>query len=180
VVILGDSITDKWPRLRPHFFADTGWVGRGITSETTPQMLLRFQQDVIALRPKIVVILAGTNDVAGNSGAMSPDDTLYYLAAMVDIARNAGITPVLCKILPAADFPWSPGLRPDEKIPALNARVEDYALREGLTLVNFFDVMSDGRGGMRAALSDDGVHPNNLGYATMESRLRAQLEPLLN
>jgi lysophospholipase L1-like esterase len=176
VVIIGDSITDKWSRMRPHFFKETGWVGRGITSETTPQMLLRFRQDVLGLNPNTVVILGGTNDIADNSGPMRPEDTLHYIDSMVQMARGTGVNVVLCTVLPARLLPWNTRVRPDLEIPKVNALLRDYSERESVPLVNFYSVMTDGNGGMRDALSDDGVHPNSLGYSAMERRLTAQIK----
>jgi lysophospholipase L1-like esterase len=176
VVLMGDSILDAWPRTRPHFFQETGWIGRGISRETTPQMLLRFRQDVIALKPKTVVILAGTNDIAGNTGEISRETTLGYLKSMVELAQANNIRPVLCTVLPAKDYFWSPGKNPDREIPRLNALLSDYAETSGVQLVNLYTIMSDGKGGMREAFSDDGVHPNELGYSAMESRLSRALQ----
>jgi len=179
VVILGDSIAERWVRQRPEFFRGNGYLGRGIVGETTAQMLLRFQQDVIDLQPRVVVIIAGTNDIAGNSGAMSPGDTLYYLRAMLATARAHGITPVLTSILPSQSFFWSEARDVSSRIGDLNEMILKLANDTDVTYVDFAIAMRNASGGMADNLSDDGVHPNNLGYAKMESRLRYYLKPLL-
>ena len=179
VVILGDSITESWVRMRPHFFEQQDWYGRGISGETTTQMLLRFEQDVVSLSPKLVVIIAGTNDVAENGGPYSEDLTLSNLKAMVELAESAGIYPVLAKVLPATEFGWSPGKNPKVKIPALNRKITAYAKTRGIHLVDFYSVMVSIDRGMRESYSDDGVHPNVWGYLSMETLLKEELEKIL-
>ncbi|MEM8489796.1 MAG: GDSL-type esterase/lipase family protein [Pseudomonadota bacterium] len=179
VVILGDSIAERWVRQRPEFFRSTGYLGRGIVGETTAQMLLRFQQDVIDLEPRVVVIVAGTNDIAGNSGPMSPNDTLYYLRVMLASAQAHGITPVLTSILPSQSFFWSEARDVSSRIEDLNEMIQKLASNADVTYVDFAIAMRTASGGMADNLSDDGVHPNNLGYAKMESRLRYYLKSLL-
>jgi lysophospholipase L1-like esterase len=173
VVIIGDSIVETWVSLRPHFFRDTGFVGRGTTSQTTPQMLVRFRQDIIALQPAMVVIHAGTNDIAGNGGPLTLDDTLGYIQSMAELASAAGIAVLLTTLLPAAEYPWNPGQNPRAKITALNTRLATYAEQNNYRFVNFFSVMTDGNNALREAFSNDGVHPNALGYSAMERRLEA-------
>jgi len=168
VVFLGDSITDSWPQ-SGHFFAGQPCVGRGISGQTTPQMLVRFRDDVVALRPKVVVILAGTNDVAENTGPYDPGFTRGCIASMVELARASDIRVVLCSVLPAYDYPWRPGLQPGPKIMALNAWMRDYAAQTGCVYLDYFPAMADERHGLKAAFSEDGVHPNAAGYAVMES-----------
>ena len=127
VVFYGNSITDAWARYLPAQFPGKAYVGRGISGQTTAQMLVRFRQDVIDLKPAVVLILAGTNDIAGNTGPSTPEMIEGNLTSMVELARANGIRPVLCSVLPAYDYPWRPGLQPAQKIVALNAWMKSYA-----------------------------------------------------
>lgn len=143
------------------------YVNREISGQTTPQILLRFRQDVIALRPKVVVILAGTNDVAENTGPTTLAAIEDNLISMVDLARRNGIRVVLFSILPASSYPWRPEIHPVEKISALNDWIKDCAAKEGLVFLEYRSVMANDRSGLKAELSEDGVHPNKAGYAVM-------------
>jgi len=178
VVFMGNSITEGWAPRFGELFPGKPYVGRGIGGQTTPQMLVRFRQDVVALRPAVVVILAGTNDIAGNTGPASLEmieDNLASmvemiednLASMVDLARANGIRVVLGSVLPVYDYPWRPGLAPAPKIVALNAWMRALAARQGLVYADFHSAMADARQGMRAELASDGVHPNAAGYRVM-------------
>jgi lysophospholipase L1-like esterase len=167
VVFMGNSITEGWVPYFPAHFPGRPYVGRGISGQTTPQMLVRFRQDVIALRPAAVVILAGTNDIAGNTGPTTVEAIEDAIASMADLARANGIRVVLASVLPALDYPWSPGLEPAPKIAALNARLRSLAARHGDVWLDLHSATRDERGGLRAALSDDGVHPNADGYRVM-------------
>ena len=177
VVLFGDSITEGWIHALPELFAGRPWVDRGIGGETSARMLARFRQDVLSLEPEVVVILAGTNDVARNDGPTTPETTLANLASMVELARGSGIRVVLATLPPALDFPWRPGLDPAPQIVSLNARIRDYATREGIVLADYHAAMADAAGGMRSGLSEDGVHPNRAGYEVMaplaEAAIRA-------
>jgi lysophospholipase L1-like esterase len=166
VVFMGDSITEGWGSLN-RAFPGRPYINRGISGQTTPQMVLRFRPDVIALRPKAVVILGGTNDIAGNTVPMTLAMTEDNLMSMVDLARANGIRVVLASVLPAYDFPWRPGLQPAGKIAALNAWIRDYASRNHLVYLDYYSAMVDSRQGLRAELTSDGVHPNAAGYAVM-------------
>ena len=168
VVFIGDSITDFWIGNYPDFFAANHYVDRGISGQTAPQMLLRFRADVIELKPKAVLILAGTNAIAQNTGFESMETITGYLASMAELARANGIVPVLCSVLPAADFWWRPGLEPAPKIAALNALIKDYAQRNKIIYADYYQPMADGKLGLKAELAPDGVHPNKAGYAVME------------
>jgi lysophospholipase L1-like esterase len=168
VVFLGDSITDSWPGADT-FFATHHYIGRGISGQTTSQMLVRLRQDVIALRPKVVVILAGTNDIAGNSGPYDPAHTQGCLTSLVELARANGIRVVLTSCLPASDYWWRRGLEPAPKIIALNAWLQAYAARTGCVYVDYHAAMADAQGGLPPKYADDGVHPNAAGYAVMEA-----------
>ncbi|HVU46381.1 MAG TPA: SGNH/GDSL hydrolase family protein [Terracidiphilus sp.] len=165
VVFMGDSITQGWHL--DESFPGKPYVNRGISGQTSPQMLVRFRQDVIDLKPKVVIILAGTNDVAGNTGPMTPEQTENNLSSMADLAAANGIKVVLCSILPAYDFPWRPGQEPAQKIVKLNEWIKAYAAEKGYPYVDYYAAMRDDRGGLPATLSKDGVHPLPAGYAIM-------------
>jgi len=168
VVFLGDSITEFWATIDPEFFASPGYVDRGISGQTTPQMLLRFHEDVIALKPAVVHIMAGTNDIAGNTGPMDLAATEANIASMVDLARANGIQVVLGSVLPAADFWWHPGLNPGPKIAALNTWLKSYANTKRLVYVDYYSALTDGALGIRTDLAPDGVHPSRDGYRVMD------------
>lgn len=167
VVFMGNSITEGWARYFPTMFPGKPYVGRGIGGQTTPQMLVRFRQDVIALKPTVVVILAGTNDIAGNTGPSTVEMIEDNLASMADLAMANGIRVVLSSVLPVFDYPWRPGLEPAPKIIALNAWMKDYAATHGIVYLDYHSAMADARGGLRRELGGDGVHPNEAGYRIM-------------
>lgn len=174
IVFMGDSITEGWVGKRPAFFR-AGRVGRGISGQTTPQMVLRMMADVIAHRPKFVHIMAGTNDVAGNTGPITPAQTHDNLAMMTMLARQAGIGVLLASVPPADGFRWRPGLATVEPIRAINAWARDYAARAGATFVDYTPALATAGGAMKPDFADDGVHPTSAGYAAME----AVLTPIL-
>ena len=165
-VFLGDSITENWIHADPALFS-AGLVNRGISGQTSPQMLLRFHADVVALHPGVVHIMAGTNDLAGNTGPTSAQQYENNIMAMCELARANGIRVVLASIPPAASFPWRPGLAPGRQIRALNAWLRDYAARHRLVYVDYYAALADADGAMRAEYSHDGVHPHRTGYALM-------------
>ena len=167
VVFMGNSITEGWAKLFPTLFPGKPYVGRGISGQTTPQMLVRFRQDVIALKPKVVVILAGTNDIAGNTGPSTIEMIEDNLASMTEVAQANGIRVVLSSVLPVYDYSWKPGLEPAPKIMALNARMNEFAARGGAIYLDYHSAMQDERHGMKADLAYDGVHPNEAGYRKM-------------
>ena len=178
VVFYGDSITDAWGR-RPdtgEFFPGKPYVNRGISGQTTPQMVVRFRQDVINLHPRVVVILAGTNDIAGNTGPMTPEMTEDNFRSMVDLAKANGIRVIVASILPAADYPWKPGMAPAGKIKTLNAWLAGYATNHSIAYLDYYSAMADDNGGMKAGLSSDGVHPNAKGYAIMAPLAQAAID----
>jgi len=142
-------------------------VGRGISGQTTPQMLVRFRQDVVALKPSVVVILAGTNDIAGNTGPSTIAMIADNLMSMADIARANGIKVVLASVLPASDFPWRRGLDPGPKVVELNRWIKDYAARNGLVHLDYHTALVNEKLGMKPEHSKDGVHPTPAGYAVM-------------
>jgi lysophospholipase L1-like esterase len=177
VVFMGDSITEGWHL--DQSFPGKPYVNRGISGQTTPQMLLRFHQDVVNLKPKAVVILAGINDIAGNTGPMALEDVENNLAAMTEIATANGIKIVLCSVLPAYDFPWSPGQYPAQKVITLNDWIKAFAASKGITYVDYYSAMKDDRGGLPSTLSRDGVHPNPAGHAIMEPLVNAGIQKAL-
>jgi len=179
VVFMGDSITEGWHFDGPSGFAGKPYINRGISGQTTPQMVLRFRQDVIDLKPKVVVILAGTNDLAGNTGPMTLEQTEGNLASMADLATANRIKVVLCSVTPAFDFPWKPGLTPAPKVLALNAWMKSYAAEKGYVFVDYHSAMKDQRDGLPATLSHDGVHPNPTGYAIMQPLVEAGIAKAL-
>jgi lysophospholipase L1-like esterase len=181
VVFYGDSITDGWGR-RPNtgdFFPGKPYVNRGISGQTTPQMVVRFRQDVINLRPAAVVILAGTNDVAGNTGPMTPEMTEDNFRSMIDLAKANGIRVIVASITPAADYPWRKGLAPGPKIKALNNWLQGYCVNHSVTYLDYYSAMADENGGMKSGISFDGVHPNAQGYAIMAPLAQAAIDKTL-
>lgn len=180
VVFMGNSITEAWAPLFPTMFAGKPYIGRGISGQTTPQMLVRFRQDVIALKPRVVVILAGTNDIAGNTGPSTLEMIEDNLASMAELARSNGIRVVLCSVLPVFDYPWKPGLEPAPKIVALNTWIRAYATSHDAQYADFHGAMADARQGLPKELAADGVHPNEAGYRVMgpivEQAIRAALQ----
>lgn len=168
VVFYGDSITDAWGRAAgTTFFPGKPYVNRGISGQTTAQMLVRFRQDVIDLRPAAVVILAGTNDIAGNTGLATPAMIEDNFRSMTVLAQSAGIRVILASVLPTTDYPWHPGLQPAGKIRALNAWLKSYAASRGATYLDYYTALVNAQGGMDARLARDGVHPTPAGYAIM-------------
>jgi lysophospholipase L1-like esterase len=167
VVFMGNSITEGWAPLFAELFPGKPFVGRGISGQTTPQMLVRFRQDVVALKPAVVVILGGTNDIAGNTGPSTLEMIEDNLASMSELAQANGIRVVLCSVLPVFDYPWKPGLEPAPKIVALNAWLRTYASTHGAQFADFHGAMADARQGLPKELAKDGVHPNLAGYKIM-------------
>jgi lysophospholipase L1-like esterase len=167
VVFFGNSITEGWAHFFPAMFPGKPYIGRGISGQTTPQMLARFHQDVVALKPKVVVILAGTNDIAGNTGPSTLEMIEDNLEAMTEIAKAHGIRVVLSSVLPVYDYPWRPGLEPAPKIIALNKWMKDYAARSGQVYLDYHSAMADARQGLPPNLAGDGVHPTEAGYRIM-------------
>jgi lysophospholipase L1-like esterase len=181
VVFYGDSITDGWGR-RPdtgEFFPGKPYVNRGISGQTTPQMVVRFRQDVINLHPAAVVILAGTNDVAENTGPMTPEMTEDNFRSMIDLARANGIRVIIASITPAADYPWRPGAAPAGKIVTLNNWLRGYCVTRSVTYLDYYSAMVGEDGGMKEGISFDGVHPNAKGYAIMGPLAQAAIDKAL-
>ena len=180
VVFMGDSITQMWQIEGPEgSFPGKPYINRGISGQTTPQMVLRFRQDVIALKPKVVVILAGINDIAGNTGPETLEQIEDNLASMADLATANQIRVVLCSTLPAFEITWHPGVTPALKVLALNEWIKAYAAQKGYIYVDYHSAMKDQRDGLPPALSKDGVHPNPAGYAIMTPLVEAGIEKAL-
>lgn len=174
-VFMGDSITEGWARQRPEFFEQNNYLGRGISGQTSCQMLVRFRPDVIDLKPKAVVILAGTNDVAENIGPIKLDYVLANIKSMAELGRLHGIRVILCSVMPSCEFPWHKGLEPAEKIKKLNAMIKDFADKNGFEYVDYYSALVDSRGGLPEKYSRDGVHLKNEGYAVIEPIIKAKL-----
>jgi lysophospholipase L1-like esterase len=167
VVFLGSSIFERWKVLVPSYFSNPDYIDRGISGQIAPQLLLRFRQDVINLKPKAVIILAGSNDIAGSQGHVTTERIMDNVASMVELAKLHHIKVILCAYLPVFDYPWRKGLQPAEKIIALNKAIKAYAAANDLILLDYFTPLVDSRNGQKAELTLDGVHPNVAGYQIM-------------
>ena len=171
VVFMGNSITEGWSNFDKDFFINNPFVNRGISGQTTPQMLIRFRPDVVNLNPKAVVILAGINDIAGNTGPISLENTAENIISMAEIAKANNIKVYICSTLPAIDFPWSPGLEPGPKVIKLNSILKNYCNSNDIPFVDYFSSMADDKGGLKVpeyTAANDLVHPNLAGYKVME------------
>lgn len=179
VVFMGNSITAGWINLRPEFFAGKPYVNRGIGGQTTPQMLIRFKQDVIDLQPKAVVILAGINDIAQNTGPTSLEDIMGNISGMALLAKAHGIKVILSSVLPAYDFLWRPGLEPAGKVVELNKMIRKFAAEQNVYYLDYFSAMADSRPGLKKEYSNDEVHPTADGYKVMEPLVEKAIEAVL-
>lgn len=167
VVFMGNSITQGWAQHFETMFPGKPYIGRGISGQTTPQMLVRFRQDVIDLDPAVVVILAGTNDIAGNTGPATDEMIQGNLASMAELARANGIRVVLSSILPASDYRWRPGLEPGPRIVRINEWLREYARENGFVYLDYHSAMADDALGLPPELAYDGVHPTEEGFRVM-------------
>lgn len=168
VVFLGSSIFEKWTDLMPEFFNNRNYINRGISGQISPQLLIRFRQDVIDLHPAAVIILAGSNDIAGSTGHITNEVIMDNIASMAELAKLHGIKVILCKYLPVFEYPWRKEIKhAADKIIALNEQIEKYATANNLVLLDYFTPLVDSRNGQKAALTLDGVHPNTAGYRIM-------------
>jgi lysophospholipase L1-like esterase len=171
VVFMGNSITEGWIQMRPEFFNNRDYINRGIGGQTTPQMLLRFREDVINLNPSVVIILAGTNDIAGNSGYISLESIIDNIKSMSEIANANGIKVIISSILPAIDYPWKPGLDPAPKINKINKALKVFSEENNFIYLDYYAAMVDDKGGLKVpeyTSANDLVHPNKNGYLVME------------
>jgi lysophospholipase L1-like esterase len=167
IVFLGSSIFERWTDVAPEFFSNKNYINRGISGQISPQLLIRFRQDVIDLKPRAVVILAGSNDIAGSTGHVTNATIMDNIKSMTELSKVNGIKVIICVYLPVYDYPWRKGLHPADKIIALNKEIKAYASKEGLTLLDYFSPLVDERNGQKANLTLDGVHPNAAGYTIM-------------
>jgi lysophospholipase L1-like esterase len=168
VVFMGNSITEGWINTDPAFFKDRPYIDRGIGGQTTPQMLVRFREDVINLKPAVVVILAGINDIAENTGPSKIENVAGNIFSMAELAKAAGIKVVLSSVLPAASFSWHPGLDPRPAVTKLNEMLKDYAQKNKLGYIDYYSAMVNDEGGLKKEWGNDSVHPNLIGYKIME------------
>ena len=181
VVFMGDSITEEWSNLYPEYFTEKGYINRGIGGQTTPQMLIRFKPDVVDLKPEIVVILAGTNDIAGNTGPSNAKMITDNILSMAEIAKGYQMKVVLSSILPVYEYDWAREIKdPPSTIRAVNDALNQYASDHGLIYLDYFSSMSDERQGLNSDYTSDGVHPNENGYILMSSLAEEVLSELLN
>lgn len=179
VVFMGNSITELWIAKHPDFFTSHDYVSRGISGQTTSQMLVRFRADVLDLQPQVVVICGGTNDIARNTGYISLEHILDNLVSMAELARANGIRPVLCSVPPTREFPWNKGLEPAPQVIRLNEMIRAYARKAKIPYVDYHTPMAEADGGLIAAYTYDGVHPTEAGYDVMEKTVQPVLEKAL-
>ena len=181
VVFMGDSITEEWSYLYPEYFTEKGYINRGIGGQTTPQMLIRFKPDVVDLKPEIVVILAGTNDIAGNTGPSKAKMITDNIFSMAEIAKAYQMKVVLSSILPVYEYDWASEIKdPPSTIQAANDALKQYASDQGLIYLDYFSSMVNERQGLNSDYTSDGVHPNESGYILMSSLAEEVLSELLN
>lgn len=178
IVFMGDSITEFWSQIHPDFFTNTSYINRGISGQTTPQMLIRFRPDVLNLHPDVVVILAGVNDIAGNTGPTTNDAIFGNIISMVELAKANAIKVILCSVLPANNFYWRPNEKAAETIIQLNQLIQSYANQMHIPFVDYHTAMADTKKGLPKEFSDDGVHPNLKGYQTMQPLLEKAVQKL--
>ena len=179
VVFMGNSITDFWAKMMPDFFDGNNYIGRGISGQTTQQMLSRFRQDVVAINPKVVVILAGINDIAQNNGEISNANILQNIAAMCDIAKANNIIPVLCSILPCDYFSWKPDLKPAPIVKEMNDLICSYAKSKGYVYVDYYTKMATPEGALKSEYTKDRCHPTREGYEVMQPIVQKVLRQVL-
>ena len=178
IVFMGDSITEFWSQIHPDFFTNTSYINRGISGQTTPQMLIRFRPDVLNLHPDVVVILAGVNDIAGNTGPTTNDAIFGNIISMVELAKANAIKVILCSVLPANNFYWRPNEKAAETIIQLNQLIQSYAKEHDIPYVDYHSAMADAKNGLPKEFSEDSVHPNLKGYQTMQPLLEKAVQKL--
>lgn len=169
VVFIGSSIFEFWKEKDPKYFSNQSYIDRGASGQITPQLLLRFRQDVINLKPAAVIILAGSNDIAGNKGHVTNEGIMEHIKSMSELAKLHQIKVILCKYLPIYEYPWNKSIKPAEKIIDLNNMIEAYAKENNFTVLDYWTPLVDQRKGQKAELTVDGVHPNLAGYKIMEN-----------
>lgn len=179
IVFMGNSITEFWAKIDTDFFANKAYIDRGISGQTSPQMLLRFRQDVINLKPAVVVILAGINDIAENTGPISLEDIMGNIISMAQLARVNNIKVILSSVLPAYDFPWHPELKPAEKIVKLNTMIKSYCKENNIVYLDYYSHVVDDRMGFDKKFTEDGVHPTLAGYKVMDTLVEKAIKKTL-
>ena len=180
VVFMGNSITIGWLNARPEFFKNKPYINRGISGQTTPQMLLRFRQDVIALQPKVVVILAGVNDIAGNTGPSTLEMITDNIKSMAELADAHNIKVVLSSVLPAHKIHWKPEIKSANKVIQLNTLIKAYAQEKNHIYLDYFSAMVDHQNGLPKKYATDGIHPTKEGYMVMEPLVEIAIEEALS
>ena len=177
IVLLGDSITESWSSYSPDFFSNNSYlINKGISGETTSQMLDRFDADVLSLKPEGVIILAGINDIAQNTGYISVSEIFYNVVLMTNLAQKNNINPVLCSVLPANKLAWRPEIKPAELVVELNQKIKNYCKESNIVYLDYFSSMVGEKKELRPELTSDGVHPNKQGYIIMEELLETVLK----
>lgn len=179
VVFMGNSITEFWKPIDSSFFDNKQYIDRGISGQTTPQMLIRFRPDVIELKPAVVVILAGINDIAENTGPISLNAVFGNIISMIQLATTNKIKVIVSSVLPANAFPWRPEIKPAEKVIALNAMLLAYCKSHNIIYVDYYSKMVDNEKGLEKKLSKDGVHPNLAGYKIMDTLVEEAIKKVL-
>lgn len=178
-VFIGNSITNMWADLYPTFFSSNQYVGRGIGGQTTPQMLARFREDVIKLKPKVVVINGGINDIAENTGPYNNEFTFGNIKSMAELAQANGITVVLTSVLPAANIPWNKDIHAvPEKVVQLNNQIKTYAKEKKFIYVDYYSSLLNAERGMKAEYTSDGVHVTAQGYRVMEDIIKEAVDKI--
>ena len=180
IVLVGDSITEGWTEFNPGFFQENNMVNRGISGQTTPQMLIRLKQDAIHLDPKIIIINGGTNDIWGNTGPSTPDMIIDNLCSMAEITAKKNIQVVLSTILPVYQYPDRDDIiDPPKTISFINSVLQDYCKKNSLAFLDYFSPMADEKKGLRSDYGTDGVHPNKQGYSVMEQVVRETISGIV-
>ena len=167
VVFMGDSITENWEIINPEFFSENKFINRGIGGQTSPQMLIRFRSDVIELKPSLIIILAGTNDIAGNTGPTTIKMIANNIISMSELAISHGINVIISSVLPVYNYNWSDVEEPNKKIVNLNKILSDYSTEKNLSYLDYYSSMVDSRPGLKKDFSEDEVHPNKAAYEAM-------------
>ena len=180
VVFMGNSITQNWKTTLPEFFEGKSYINRGISGQTTPQMLIRFRPDVIDLKPKVVIILAGINDIAENTGPSTVKMISDNIISMAELAKVNGIDVIISSILPAKDISWRPRVNPQSKISAVNKIIEQYAKENGMIYLDYYSSMVDKNNGLKTNYGSDSVHPNKKGYKIMSVLAEKAIFKILN
>ena len=180
IVLIGDSITESWKGYSPEFFAENPYlINKGVSGETTPQILGRFNDDVISLSPEAVIILAGINDIAQNTGYISVSEIFANIINMVEISHSNNITPILCSVLPASKIAWRPDIKSADLVIELNEKLKGYCIENNMVYVDYFSSMVGEKKELRSDLTYDGVHPDKKGYLIMEKILLETIQKKL-